>query len=667
MLRRRPRRKGLGAWHGAAIAFVCALLLYFLQSIGSFEQLDLKLYDLRYSLRGTRLALPSISIVEIDDRTVAAFGTSPLPRSTMALLLHVLEEAGVRAIGLDIQFIGHREAKADSLLAAVTAGRGNIVHAIAFFPADAENRAAGQIHSDPALETQGRSAPVIPAPIAGTVVVPFADLLAAAGSLGHITVEVDPDGVVRRVPLLIRFGERLYPALALRLAGAAVGDTTLPQFRPTTTGVEARWASGRAISFPIDHAGTTAIDFAGDRNAFSQVHSMLDVLRHYRAGDRAWLRSSFSGRVVLIGNTALGQATTDLGATPFSASTPLLYLHANALDSALRRRFLSSPPLPPYLIALGLASIVLGSFFVTLPLAGALTIMVIWWIVGAGVDWLLYTVRGIVMPPTMWILLPAVAYAAVESYRLVFLERRTREREKELKVARSIQRRLLPDAAPAWSEFDVHGINIPAREVGGDYYDWVPLGEDRLVVGLGDVSGKGVAAALLMSHLHASFHASIRETVELREAIRAMHVSLHQAIEPGRFATFFLAALARSSHRMRFCNAGHNPGMLLHDGDVHLLPATGLPLGAIEGAEYEEVEREFSPGDLLVLYSDGITECPSGKEFYGEERLIELLRRFGDPSITSAQIGEAILDNLRAFSAGNLDADDVTLLVARRL
>ncbi len=664
MARQRPRDHGVR--HGAAIALLCSLVLYTFQYAGVFDPLDLKLYDFRYFLRGERPASQSIAIVEMDDRTIAAYGTSPLPRRAIALLLSVLGRAGARAVGTDIQFIGTRDPSSDSLLASLAAEDHRQVHAIAFFPADESADHEPEPLALRVLEAQGVVAPDVPASNAGSVVLPYHDLLVSAQALGHLTVEVDPDGVIRRVPLLMRLGERVYPALSLRLAGMALGDPSLPELKPARGGVEVRWPGGHRLFLPTDRDGVTAIDFAGDRAAF-RSYSMLEVLQRYRAQDWRWLWRSFQGRAVLIGNTALEQATTDLGATPFAASTPLLFVHANALDSALRGKFLSHPRLPPYLIALGVASVALGCLFVKLSLPGAMAVMAAWLAVGAGVDWLLFSLGGIIMPPTMWMLLPAVVYGAVESYRLVFLERRTREREKELRMARAIQQRLLPEAAPAWKEFDVYGVNIPAREVGGDYYDWLPLGEKSLVVGLGDVSGKGVAAALLMSHLHASFHASIGEEVPLKAAIRAMHLSLHHATDPGRFATFFLALIARAEPSMRFCNAGHNPGVLIHQGCVEMLPATGLPLGAFEGAEYEETEHEFGPGDLLVLYSDGITECPAGTELYGEDRLLRVISSFAQRPAPSAQIGEAILDDVRAFSSGNLDADDVTLVVVRRL
>jgi len=248
----------------------------------------------------------------------------------------------------------------------------------------------------------------------------------------------------------------------------------------------------------------------------------------------------------------------------------------------------------------------------------------------------------------------------------VFLEQRAREKEKELDAARTIQKRLLPEAPPQFDGLDIFGINIPAREVGGDYFDFVPLA-GRLVVGLGDVSGKGVPAALLMSHLQASLHARARDTVPPHEIARAMDRLLYAATESGRYATFFLASFAGGDSGLRYCNAGHTPGLLVHAGRLELLESTGAPLGLLPGSEYREDARPFEAGDLLVLYSDGITECLHKGEFYGDERLHALVTQLSARSLTSEAFGRAILDDVRHFAHGNLESDDVTLVVVRRV
>ena len=448
-----------------------------------------------------------------------------------------------------------------------------------------------------------------------------------------------------------------------RHGGAPRGVTAVPG------GVIVRWPDGKDLRLPLDREGATAVDFAGDQRAFRHRLSMLEVLRQARRGDEAGLARSIGGRIVIVGSTAVGEVATDLGTMPFSPSIPLLYVHANALDAMLAGRFPRSPPTWLYLLALLILSLVLGVLYVRLPLRVAAGAMLAAVVGVAGADFALYAWSGWDVPPSAALLLPPLGFSSIAAYGFGFLERRTREREKELAVARKIQAKLLPVRPPEFAGLDVFGVNLPAQEVGGDYFDWLIL-DDTLAFALGDVSGKGVAAALLMSHLRASLHAEVRVVGQRGSAlavIEEMNRSLYHAIEPGRFATFFLAMVRREDPVLRYCNAGHNPALLVHDGAMTMLEAGGVPLGMLESFPYADAECPFVQGDLLVLYSDGITECPWRDQMYGDERLQALVKRLAREGASAAQVGQAILDDLSAFSHGQTDADDVTLVIVRRV
>ena len=146
-----------------------------------------------------------------------------------------------------------------------------------------------------------------------------------------------------------------------------------------------------------------------------------------------------------------------------------------------------------------------------------------------------------------------------------------------------------------------------------------------------------------------------------------MHLSMYTAVERGRFATFFLAALPTPTDEIVFCNAGHNPPIVVRDAGVELLEATGLPLGLLNIDEYAEGRCPFGPGDVLVVFSDGVTEAPAGNELYGDDRLVNLVTRLAREGKSSSAIGEAILDDVAAFTRRGNDWDDVTVLVVRRL
>jgi sigma-B regulation protein RsbU (phosphoserine phosphatase) len=192
------------------------------------------------------------------------------------------------------------------------------------------------------------------------------------------------------------------------------------------------------------------------------------------------------------------------------------------------------------------------------------------------------------------------------------------------------------------------------------------FGGDALAVALGDVSGHGVPAALLMSHLRASFHAEARSGAPTHAVIEGMHASLLHAVSSGRFATFFFVVASRTESVLRFCNAGHNPALLIHDGAIDRLGATGLPLAMMDDARWTEETREFGPGDRLVIYSDGVTECPHHRELYGDERFEALVLRLARRELSAEGMVRAILEDVRAFAHGDLGADDITLVVVKR-
>jgi sigma-B regulation protein RsbU (phosphoserine phosphatase) len=390
------------------------------------------------------------------------------------------------------------------------------------------------------------------------------------------------------------------------------------------------------------------------------------VLQWYRDGDTTALVKAFGGKLVLVGVTAVGEVAADVGPTPFSEATPLVYIHANAVNAALAGRFLSRPSPWVMALVLVLCGLVLGvvvsrlTLGISAAVAGGAVLAV------AGLDWALFRWADLDVPPTAALLLPPLVWIGVQGLLRRRSERQAREREKELNVARSIQRHLLPAGPPDVAEVEVFGENLPAEAVGGDYYDWLPVGEDELAIVVGDVSGHGVPAALLMSHLRASLHAEARAGRAPREIVQSIHNSLARAAQPGKFATFFLVLISRREPRLRFCSAGHNPVILVRAGENELLGATGLPLAMLESATYTDEERPFAAGDTLVLYSDGIPEAPVGRDFYGDERLQAKVGEFVRSGRSVPEIGQALLADVQSLAGENLAADDVTLVVVRR-
>ena len=262
--------------------------------------------------------------------------------------------------------------------------------------------------------------------------------------------------------------------------------------------------------------------------------------------------------------------------------------------------------------------------------------------------------------------LASVAAIRVENARLVEARLERERFERELALASEIQQRFQPTAPPHVNGYELQGISFPCYEIGGDYYDFIEREDGRLVIALGDVSGKGTAAALLMSSLHAAIHAQSASHDSLVATISAVNRYLADNIPANRFVTWFYAELDPESGALSFLNAGHNPPLIVHAaGTVEQLASGGLPLGIKRDAEYREGRTQIQPGDVLVIYSDGVTEAvsPAGEEF-GPTRLYEVVSRNVEAS--AAGIRDRIESSLTKFSQGTSAADDITLVIVKR-
>jgi sigma-B regulation protein RsbU (phosphoserine phosphatase) len=262
--------------------------------------------------------------------------------------------------------------------------------------------------------------------------------------------------------------------------------------------------------------------------------------------------------------------------------------------------------------------------------------------------------------------LASVAAIRVENARLLE-EQIDRERlEHELQLASEIQQRFQPSSAPQVEGYELQGISFPCYEIGGDYYDFIEREDGRMIITLGDVSGKGTAAALLMSSLHAAVHAQAASHDSLVDTISAVNRYLAENIPSNRFVTLFYAELDPRTGALSFLNAGHNPPLIVHQaGTVEQLSSGGLPLGIKRDAVFREGRTQLQPGDVLVIYSDGVSEAgnPQGEEF-GVKRLSDTVMRNLDAS--AAGIRDRIEAALTKFAEGTAAADDITLVIVKR-
>ena len=254
----------------------------------------------------------------------------------------------------------------------------------------------------------------------------------------------------------------------------------------------------------------------------------------------------------------------------------------------------------------------------------------------------------------------------IETARLYEEERTLEALQEEVKVASEIQKKLLPKEAPCIKGYDVAGISVPAREVGGDYFDFICMDENRWAICLGDVSGKGLPAALLVSNLQATIRGQALLKPRPKECVGRTNRLLYASTEPHKFATFFFGILNTEEHIFCYSNAGHDPPFFFHDdGELSRMKTGGLLLSFMEEFEYKETERKIGPGDLFVAYSDGITEAVNeSEEEFGEDRLSELIRKHRlDPA---QKIMECIIRAAIDFAGDRPARDDMTLVVFKR-
>ena len=251
----------------------------------------------------------------------------------------------------------------------------------------------------------------------------------------------------------------------------------------------------------------------------------------------------------------------------------------------------------------------------------------------------------------------------IENARLQEEEARLRKMEEELKVARSIQEGLIPKSVPVVEGMDLFGFSAPAREVGGDYYDWVPLSGGRIGCVVADVSGKGMPAALTMMQLQAAFKAQAQQGKSPDEVVTAVNQFLSVTMESARFVTLFYGIVDPKAHTLTYANAGHNPAFVWRrDGSFEWVGEGGLMLSPVSLFPYETYQTTFQPGDGIVLYTDGITEAERADGTQWEETNLQQAI-LGGPRTTAQEVAERIKSAVFTFVAGNEPSDDMTLAV----
>jgi serine phosphatase RsbU (regulator of sigma subunit) len=522
-------------------------------------------------------------------------------------------------------------------------------------------------------EVQHQDEPVLPSP----------GQRAAVGfgrNIRSLNAYNDPDGVIRRMPLVFMVDGEPVPSMAAELAARASGAPA-----------SAKVAAAGAV------ADTITLNFAGGADDIP-TYSLADLRACVEKDDKDFFRRHFNGKVVLIGTvldvedrkiTSKRFATAPEGAraercalAPAVAQTFIrdsisgVYVHATAVNNLLRGDAL----IELGRISTGLASFALAALAVVAALAlgpsGAalafLGIAVVW-STGATIAF-----RAALAVPLVEPLLTALAALGTAiGYRLVVADRimaaqiaQRRAHEAEMASAAAIQRAMLPDLQPsdlADGQLDIFADMIPAREVGGDLYDIVKRDGNQVVITIGDVCGKGVPASLFMAMTQTVMRLVVRSALDLQAEINVANNLLVANNRETMFTTLFCGVIDVPSGTMTYCNCGHNPPLVLRRGESTFEPLRncGPPLGILDDVGYVPRSIALAAGDMLLLYTDGVTEAEDFQSAqFGEKRLEQaILEMRGHPA---RKVVEHVTKRVAEFVKGAPQSDDITCVAVVR-
>jgi len=635
-----------------------------------------------------------VVIVTIDEESLRRYGQWPWPRTWLARLVARLAEARPAAIGLDV-LMPEPDRLSPGRLAGILEGLDPAV----------TRKLAGMPSNDAVLAETLRGRPVVLA-VAG-VDVPEAVSLAERGvspvrafggdparfvprfegglhsiapieaaAAGRALVSVDPErGVLRRMPMLAAVGPTLMPGLALEMLRVAAGAPAI-SVKVGRGGLEAVGVAGVAI--PTEPDGRVWLHYS--RSDARRLVPASDVLDGMVPAER------FQGRLVLVGATALGLSDTQ--STPVTDRMPGIEVHAQLLECILDGALLTRPPLAR---AIELAMLAAGGVLLLLavprlrPRVSAPLLLGLILLALAG-GFLAYRARGLLVDgatpglglAVLYTALLAVTLTETESRRRALRRQVERQREAaarlagELEAARRIQMGTLPRPSivfPGEQRFDLYARLDPAREVGGDLYDFFFLDPDHLFFLIGDVSGKGLPGSLFMAISKALYKSTaLRRHGQVAAMMREADAEISRDNTEGLFVTALAGILDARTGALEYCSAGHEPPFLLPRAGRPLMRLTeggGPPLCAADGFPYDAATRQLEPGDTLCLITDGITEAaaPDGT-LYGRPRLEALLGGLA-PAASAGEIGEAIRRDVAAFTGDAEASDDMAILVLR--
>ena len=605
-----------------------------------FDLCELQTYDWRSKLRGPRPVSADIVLIDIWDDTLAEFGW-PFDRKYYAELIEALHRAGAKAVMFDILFVEPKDS--DTLVAAAAKKADNVYFANAF---DTLKATHGHVTSGKILEEL------------------LTSYSRSAKAVGFVNVQADIDGKRRRAPLVINCNGRDYFHFTLQALADIFGiPKNSLQFHPGSS-IQLL----RALQLPLDEDGYFIISFAGKWVETFQHYSFKDVVRSYEAisqGKPPVLDLNiFKNKICIIGHTAT--ATHDANANPLEPIYPNVGIHANIMNNVLERDFIRRAGRLWNLLILailcGWIAWVSSNKKPLLALFYAILTVVLF-IATACFVFLRFGIWVDLFYP---VTVSVIFYTAL-TFTRVILEMRKREViENELKIASQIQKSFLPETLPEEPGISLAVYMKPAKAVGGDLYTFVLLGNRRLGVMAGDVSGKGTPAALFMAKAVSEFKFSAREKTDPSAVLFSLNNSIASESTGGLFVTLVYAIFDIANRRLVLSNGGHLPAVLVRqEGTSQLLNVEdGMPIGVMGGISFSNFEMDLKNGDCLAFYSDGVSEARNiKKEEFGVEALQQIMAE--NRTTTSQEILDKAVSKLNFFMGKAEQHDDITLIIVK--
>jgi len=579
-------------------AFVTTVLILLLGLLPVFDNIEQHFFDLLFKIRGAETPHPDIAIIEIDDTSLAAIGSWPWPRSYHGVLLKILSEYGPSTIFYDVIFPEASSEAEDAAFAEGLGKAGNVI--LPFYFASTRTE---KFYEDPA---------VFPIPM----------LKDKAKELAFINNFRDRDGHARYLFLEAPKDGKifLHASLAAVKEHRHLGAEALKAFPPSER---------------------FRINFPGPYENFKRI-PFIEVISSQDDPDAKEALKALRGKIVLVGLTATG--TTDLLPVVFSPTYPGIGLQAGMVHTLLTGKFIRKIPLPAYALLLFLFSLLvllltsrlnpLRAFFYTL---ASLIIL----FEGAA---LAFQHAQILIPYAGFLLAGFSIFIANELRLFVKTLFQTELMSRELSLAAKIQKSFLPAKIPEIAGLEIAAVSLPAKQVGGDLYDILPLPEGKWGVCVGDVSGKGVPAALFMAKAISEFRREALDSSIVSLPLRKLNARIAEEGAGGLFLTLLYLIVDPKEKSFSFSNGGHEPVFYRRRENNRaeiLTSESGMPLGVTPDGNFDQKEFPGQKGDTILLISDGVKEAMNGRrEIFGNKRILSVLQESAEGS------AQTVIDHL---------------------